>query len=1005
MNSKVVIDFIARTPHLRQGVGQVVQSLDTVERATKRIRQALFAGGTAIGGALGAAGIKAAGFQKDMQNVNSIVQDSDKVFARTSASVLDLATKVPRSAQELAKGAYQIVSAGFVRPTQTVDILTQAGKAASAGLTTVDTAALALVTSLNAYGAAAGNATRVSDLLFQTVNVGQVSFEQLATNLGDFIGIAQASGATLAESLSAYASITVATGQASRSATSLQGIYRQLIKPSEELNNRISSLGFSSGKAMIQSLGLQGALEKLTAGMDTSAVARMFQDVEGLNGVLALTGPNAEKARANLAKFTNESEISGATQKALAEQAKGVSFQWDQLKSSLGAVSIEFGQKLLPFMKVGVGALNMLASGLKAIPGPIKTILVGMAAFSAFMGTVGITLLIWNARLRMVRIGMSLLGQTGVVTALMNFARSSTVAAAATNFLHTKLGLTTASMATFAKGIGVALAALVAVPMAARAIQNALTPQNINAMTQALLEWGDAGDFAGTRLVDKFGGGLQGLARDIEVFTTGNKGFLKSFNLTGVEKSVRRVDELDKAFAQLVNSGNVNMAKRQFDVLEKGLRSQGFTTAQINQAFNDYLGALAAIDLQARSSGDSQFAMADGVESVGEAMKRAEEDAKAYADRLEELQDQTRDFLSISGILSKVEDAHRSSFDAAEKARRKLEEQRDRTKEVARAQQDMARAQEKVNRMTAQQPIPGTKGWRDLQDAQNDVADAAERVRGSQAKVNQEYQRTAPSIAEITKAYQDQINKYKDFQQNLVAAAGRGVPIEVLTQLRGMGEEGVELASMLAKAPPAEFEKLKGVLAEKVRMEGEAFARALDHQLVVAAAIARKGAHATVEAILDEIKKIAPGIDLAGPDIQAALLRLGIMPIHEGTGLNVDASKLLNQPPAPAPAPVTPEPTTATGSAVKKIKSIFADSGGTIQPGFTLVENRTKLPEYILSAAQARAIVPRSSGSNSSTTTTTSTTTYQFGDIYAQDLSGAMRQADQKRRLGALAGG
>lgn len=1016
MNSRVVIDFIAKTGLFRQGTQAVVGQLDSVERATKRVRQALFVGGSAIGGALGAAGVKAASFERDMRNVNSIVQDSDKVFSRTSAGVLDLATQIPRSANELAQGAYQIVSAGFTQPQLMTDILAQSGKAASAGLTTVNTSALAVVTAMNAYGAAAGNATRVSDLLFQTVNVGQVSFEQLATNLGDFIGIAAAGGGTLAETLSAYASITIATGQASRSATSLQGIYRQLIKPGEALNTALQNIGATSGKQAVQMYGLQGTLDKLSQSVngDTAALAQMFQDVEGLNGVLALTGPNAEKARASLAQFTDEGKISGATQRALAEQSKSFNHQFDQMKSSIGAVVIEFGQRLVPFMKMGVSALQLLVDGLNAIPGPVQSVLAGIAALAAVMGTVGFSALMWARTLRTVHAGMVLIQGTQVATAIMAYARSSVIASAASALLARTTTMSGASLLGLAKGAGVAVAALLAVPAVAKMITNTLIPQNVDAMTKALLKAGDAGDTTGTRLEQKFGAGLEGLASDIHNFTTANDGFWEKLKPKGLDFSIRRVDELDKAMAKMVQSGNVNRARQMFEHFEKGLRAQGFTTAQINQAFNDYLKSIGDVELQNRAASDGQHKMANATESVGEAMKKAEEDAKAYQETLEQLSEGAREFTSISNITGKVEDKHRSAYDAAQKQAQALERQRQRAKEVASAQNDMAKAQDKVNQITAQAPIPGTKGWHDLRDAQREVAEAADKVRGSQEKVNAEYKKTGPTIGELTKTYQEQINAYTSFQENLRAAAGRGVPMEVVRELQTMGEEGVQIAALLAKASPKEFDKLRGVLAEKVRLEGEAYQKELDKQLVMAAAIAKKGAGSTVDAIIEEMKRIAPGIEALAPDVAEALKKLGIVPISEGVGLNVGAAGLLK--PGDKPAGPPPPPPPGQGPAGPRRQGrispmggrrYLADNGATIRPGLNVIENRSALPEYVVTAAQMQGLV-RANGSQGSvggnTTTTTINHRYQFGDIYAQDLDGAMRQADQKRRLGALAG-
>lgn len=1019
MNSRVIIDFLARTNPLEKGVDKVVDSLQIVERTVKRVRQAMFVGGAAIGTGLVAAGVKAASFEREMRNVNSIVQAGEKQFQRTGNSVLEMATKVPRSANELARGSYEIVSAGFQQPVQMLSVLDASSRAASAGLTTVNTASLAIVTAMNSYGAAAGNAARVSDLLFKTVDVGQTTFEQLAENLGDFIGIANAAGATLPETLSAFASVTTATGQAAQSATMIRGIYSQLIKPSEDLEAALNNIGFSSAKQAIQVHGLQGTLELLSesVGHNETALAKLFPDVRGLNGVLALVGPNAGKARENLAAFTDESRIAGATQRALTEQSKSFGYQLDQLKSSTGALAIEFGQTLVPFMKLGITALNTLVDALHSVPAPVRNLVMGLGLMVAVMATVGITALSLYRAFRLVSAGLALIHANQALTYVSALASRIPVLNGVLMILQRTTGLSAASMIGFAKAAGVALAALVAVPMAVRGIQNMLTPQNIDEMTRSLLEAGETGTWAGTRLEEKFGKGLRGIARDIDTFTEENKGFWKSMNLQGTEPAVRRVDELDKAFAKLVQSGNINMARRLFFNMEKDLKDQGFSVKQIDQAFNDYKNSLAEIDLQNRATGDSQQALSGAVDDTSEAMKVAQEEAEAYKESIEALQEGTRTFLSVAGVLTKIEDKHRTAFDNAEKARQALERQRDRAKDVARAQDDMAKAQDKVNQITAQAPIPGTKGWYDLRDAQRDVAEQAEKLRGSQEKVNAEYKKTAPTIKEVIATFQDQINAFTSFQKNLQIIAGRGVPIEVVRELQSMGEEGVQLAAMLASAPPAEFDKLKGVLSEKVRLASEEVTKAMDLELVTAAAVARKGAQSTVEAILDEIKKLAPGIDAELPNVREALVRLGIAagpPIPAELLAQAPSGTTTGQqhgPPIPTP-PGAPRPRGTQsdivgGSLRPSGGMILADNGATIRPGINVVENRTALPEYILTAAQMQALVPSRSTGGASTggNVTHVTHKYEFGDIYAQDLTAAMRQADQKRRLGALAGG
>lgn len=1041
MNSKIVIDFLARTEGLRKGTGAVVGQLDTVQRTTKRVQQALFGAGIALGGTLGLMSKKAADFEQRMQNVNSIVQDTDKVFAETSKSVLDLATKVPQSANKLAEGAYAVASAGFTRPKQMTDILAASGKAASAGLTDVMTASTAIVTAMNAYGAAAGNATRVSDLLFQTVNVGQVSFEQLAVNLGDFIGIANAAGGTLAESLSAYASITVATGQASRSATSLQGVYRAFIKPSEAMTQALNQVGFASGKQAIQALGLQGTLEALTGTVNNNevAIAQIFQDVEGLNGVLALTGPNAEKARMNLAKFMDESVIGGATQKALAEQSKSFNYQLEQLQTTLGAVGVEFGQTFLPVMKLAVSALGYLARGLHNLPGPVKALLSVLAGVSSILMTVGLYAMLLHGRLKLVAAGFNLVAGTGVATKLVAVASSSKVAAVGLLFLQRVTGMTGASLLTMGKAAGVALLALLAIGPVAEMITDKLVPQNIDAMTDALFKWGETGSYSASRLTEKFGPGLTDLGGKIENFTNkANKIGVGSFDFTvGTAKSVREVDELDKAFSKLVNSGNINQAKAQMKMIEDSLLAQRdangnarLSQKDLNQAFNDYYKAIGDVEAQNRATGDSQFELAAGAESVGDAIKRAEEEAKVWEDRLKSLQQQAQEFTSLSAAIKNVEDTQRASFDTSQKAKQEMDKQKAKAEQMSEAQEKMAKAQQKVNDLQAQGKdvtTPGTEGYDALAAAQDEVADSAGRMRDSQAEANEEFQKTPATMAQITAAITANLENYKQFQSNLQILALRGLPIEFIKELQGMGIEGTEIAASLASATPEEFEKVKGVVAEKVRVDSETYQREMEIQLATAAAIARRGAASTAQAILEEVGRISPGIKALIPEISKAMGDLGAPPIDPASPLgqmlnNGQNFKEWANRPAPVPTGGTPADVfgfggRAAGGPVSDRKPVWVgenrrrelfvpEGNGKIFTERQARNIQATSPSYVLNAGQSQGRFPAkpTAAANMSTVSHVTHHNYRFGDIKAQDLTGAMRQADQKKRLQALVG-
>jgi len=118
----------------------------------------------------------AADFEREMRNVASISVSTQKNFDKISDSLIDMSRVVPQSATTLAKGLYEVTSSGF-DGAEAMTVLRSSAVAASAGLTTTEVAAKGITAVLNAYGLSGFEASKVSDILFQTVNKGVLSFE------------------------------------------------------------------------------------------------------------------------------------------------------------------------------------------------------------------------------------------------------------------------------------------------------------------------------------------------------------------------------------------------------------------------------------------------------------------------------------------------------------------------------------------------------------------------------------------------------------------------------------------------------------------------------------------------------------------------------------------------------------------------------------------------------------------------------------------------------------
>lgn len=317
-------------------------------------------GGVAIAaGGLASAVKLAIGFDKAMRNVNSIAKLNEKDFGDLNKRVLELAKTAGVGPETLAKGLYDVVSSGF-KAHDAMIILAAGAKAAKAGLTDTATATSAVTAVLNSYHLKATDATRVSDALFQTVNIGVLSFSELASQIGDVLPFASSLGVNVENVGAAIATMTKEGISAAETVTRIKSIMSEFLKPSKDLAAAIKSQGFASGEAMIKSLGFQGSLDRLAkaTGGSKTELAKLFPNIRALGGALALTGANSRTAHGDLEALRMSM---GATAGAAAEQAKSISQQWDKAIGRLQASAITLGAQILPTISHGIELFATLA--------------------------------------------------------------------------------------------------------------------------------------------------------------------------------------------------------------------------------------------------------------------------------------------------------------------------------------------------------------------------------------------------------------------------------------------------------------------------------------------------------------------------------------------------------------------------------------------------------------------------------------------------------------------
>src|SRR4029077_601780 len=122
-------------------------------------------------------------FQQSMTQLVTGAGESQANIALVSKGILDMASQVGVSAQDLAGGMYMVESAGF-HGAAGLNVMKIAAQGAKVGGADMATMANALTSALNAYHLPASQAVNVTNDLVATVAAGKMRMQDLAAGIG-----------------------------------------------------------------------------------------------------------------------------------------------------------------------------------------------------------------------------------------------------------------------------------------------------------------------------------------------------------------------------------------------------------------------------------------------------------------------------------------------------------------------------------------------------------------------------------------------------------------------------------------------------------------------------------------------------------------------------------------------------------------------------------------------------------------------------------------------------
>lgn len=343
---------------LRKACAAADKDLASLSKSAKAVGKAAAAGFAAASTAAvafsTAAVTAAAGYQKELSNVQTLLTGTDEEIAARTASissdVLSISNKTGVATSNLTDGMYQVVSA-FGDVDDASSILETAAKAAAAGNATTTDSVNLLSAVTKGYGDISAEAVqKAADLSFATVRLGQTSFPELASSIGKVVPLASALDVQQEELYGTFATLTGVTGSTAEVATQYKAVLSGLMSPSKNMDAALSKLGYSTADAAIQSLGFQGTLEALmgTVGGDTQAMAKLFSSVEAQTAILALCGEQSSTYAEKTAEMYN---ATGAADEAFARQTDNLDYKIQKLTNRFQNFLTKAGLKLLPYLE------------------------------------------------------------------------------------------------------------------------------------------------------------------------------------------------------------------------------------------------------------------------------------------------------------------------------------------------------------------------------------------------------------------------------------------------------------------------------------------------------------------------------------------------------------------------------------------------------------------------------------------------------------------------------
>lgn len=320
------------------------------------------------------AGLKLhAEFAAGMEKVSTLVDKTQVSVKELADGVRRVSDETGESVTSLAEAEYQAISAG-VDTAHVTEFLDTVTKASIAGYTDATTAINGVTTVLNSYGMSASDASKITDEMLITQNLGKTTFGELSQSIGSVTPVAKQLNVTTEELFASLAALTKNGIQTPEAITGLRAALNSVIKPSSEASKAAQQLGIDFSAAHLQSVGWAKFMDEIKekTGGNVEVMGQLFSNSRALTTMLSLTGQASNDFTNSLEAMSNQA---GITERVFEDIAKNDPTRALKIaKNELANAGMDLGESLAPLLLRTSRAIKTLAEAIKSMSPEQKTL-------------------------------------------------------------------------------------------------------------------------------------------------------------------------------------------------------------------------------------------------------------------------------------------------------------------------------------------------------------------------------------------------------------------------------------------------------------------------------------------------------------------------------------------------------------------------------------------------------------------------------------------------------